>query len=61
MPKLTLLNMTQNILSEMDSDEVNGIADTVESTQVAHIIETMYYDLTARNISTYCSWAYCST
>ena len=47
MPKLTLLNMTQNILSEMDSDEVNGIADTVESTQVAHIIETMYYDLTA--------------
>ena len=45
MPKLTLLNMTQNILSEMDSDEVNGIADTVESAQVANIIETIYYDL----------------
>lgn len=45
MPKLTLLNMVQNILSDMDSDEVNSISDTVESSQVATIIETTYYDL----------------
>lgn len=47
MPKQTLLEMTQNILSDMDSDEVNGIADTSEATQVATIIRTTYYDLIA--------------
>tara|TARA_R100000995_G_C3483008_1_gene125251 strand:- start:2799 stop:3554 length:756 start_codon:yes stop_codon:yes gene_type:complete len=47
MPKLTLLDMTQNILSDMDSDEVNTISDTVESGQVAEIIKTTYYDLIA--------------
>ena len=45
MPKRTLLNMTQNILNEMESDEVNGIGDTTESAAVAQIIETAYYDL----------------
>lgn len=34
----TLLELTQNILSAMDSDEVNSISDTVESLQVATII-----------------------
>lgn len=43
--KLTLLQMTQNILSAMDSDEVNSINDTVESQQVAEIIKETYYDL----------------
>ena len=47
MPKQTLLEMTQNILSDMDSDEVNGIADTTEAMQVATIIRTTYYDLIA--------------
>jgi hypothetical protein len=47
MPKLTLLDMTQNILSDMDSDEVNSISDTVESGQVSEIIKTTYYDLIA--------------
>jgi len=32
--KYTLLKMVQLILSAMDSDEVNGISDTVESLQV---------------------------
>lgn len=40
--KRTLLDMTQEILSEMDSDEVNSIDDTVESQQVANIIRSCY-------------------
>lgn len=47
MPKMTLLEMTQNILSAMDSDEVNSIMDTVESLQVAEVVRETYYDLTA--------------
>jgi hypothetical protein len=47
MPKRTLLDMTQNILNEMESDEVNSIGDTTESAAVAQIIETTYYDLIA--------------
>src|SRR4051812_20927123 len=34
----TLLQLTQNILSAMDSDEVNSISDTVEAVQVATIV-----------------------
>lgn len=45
MTKKTLLQMVQNILSDMDSDEVNSITDTVESMQVAEIIRTVYEDL----------------
>lgn len=41
----TLLEMTQHILSSLDSDEVNSISDTTESLQVAHIIKGSYYDL----------------
>lgn len=44
----TLLNMVQNILSAMSSDEVNSIGDTVESMQVALIIQNKYYDIVAR-------------
>lgn len=42
MAKMTLLEMTQNILSAMNSDEVNSISDTVESQQVAEEIRTTY-------------------
>ena len=45
--KMTLLEMTQDILSDMDSDEVNGIDDTVESLQVANIIKDTYYNIMA--------------
>jgi hypothetical protein len=45
MAKMTLLEMTQNILSDMDSDEVNSITDTQESLQVATIIKTTYYSI----------------
>src|SRR5687767_10947133 len=45
MQKLTLLQMTQNILSAMNSDEVNSITDTVESQQVAEEIRNTFYDI----------------
>jgi hypothetical protein len=45
MAKMTLLEMVQDILSDMDSDEVNSISDTVESLQVAQIIKSTYYNI----------------
>jgi hypothetical protein len=42
---MTLLALTQNILSAMNSDEVNSITDTVESQQVADEIHTTFNDL----------------
>jgi hypothetical protein len=45
MSKLTVLEMTQDILNEMDSDDVNSINDTVESMQIARIIRTSYYEI----------------
>lgn len=44
----TLLKLTQDILSAMDSDEVNSIGDTVESRQVANVIEVSYNNICAR-------------
>jgi hypothetical protein len=46
--KLTLLDMTQDILSRMSSDEVNSISDSPEALQVANIIKNKYYDIVAR-------------
>jgi hypothetical protein len=43
----TLLEMTQDILSSLDSDEVNSISDSVESAQVATIIRRTFDDLVA--------------
>ena len=45
MAKMSLLEMTQDILSDMDSDEVNSINGSVESLQVAQIIKTTYYNI----------------
>lgn len=45
MAKKTLLELTQDILSNMDSDEVNSISDTIESLQVASVIRQTYYDI----------------
>lgn len=45
MAKMTLLEMTQNILSAMDSDAVNSISDTTESLQVAEAVVETYYEL----------------
>lgn len=40
--KLTLLELVQDILNDLDSDEVNSINDTVESQQVAQIVKTCF-------------------
>ena len=45
MAKMTLLEIVQDILSDMDSDEVNSIATTPESLQIAQIVKTSYYNI----------------
>lgn len=45
MAKMTLLEMVQDILNDMDADEVNSINDTVESVQVSQIIKTCYFEM----------------
>src|SRR5712671_1691460 len=47
--KLTVLQLTQNILSDLDSDAVNSISDTTESLQVAYIIQQVYNNIVARD------------
>lgn len=41
----TLIEYVQDILSSMDSDEVNSISDTTESSSVATIVKNVYEDL----------------
>lgn len=45
MAKLSLLDMTQNILSALDSDPVDSIDDTVEAVQVAELVKEAYFEL----------------
>ena len=45
--KKSLLEIVKDILSDMDSEDVNSIADTVEGIQVARIVEQTFYDLVA--------------
>lgn len=45
--KKTLLEITQNILSAMDSEDVNSIGDSLEALQVVDIIESTYFDIIA--------------
>lgn len=45
MSKLTFLEMVQDILSDMSSDNVNSIADTTESDQVARVVKTTYFKI----------------
>jgi hypothetical protein len=46
--KQTLLDLVQNILSSLDSDEVNSISDTTESLQIATIVKNTYFNILAR-------------
>jgi hypothetical protein len=46
--KYTLLQLTQSILSALNSDQVNSISDTVESLQVAECIRTSYFNMLGR-------------
>jgi len=43
--KMTLLEIVQDVLNDMDSDEVNSISDTVEATQIANVCRSVYYDV----------------
>lgn len=43
--KKSLLQIVQDILNEMDSDTVNDIDDTVESQQIAQIVQGCYYEM----------------
>lgn len=53
MAKPTLLEIVQDLLSDMDADEVNAISDTLEAMQVATVVRNAYrsiveeYDLQA--------------
>lgn len=47
MAKMTLLEMTQNILESMESDPANSIDDTEESIMVANIIRITFFDMMA--------------
>lgn len=48
MPSYTLLQMTQDILAEMDSDAINSINDNDEAQSVARTIRTAYNNLFSR-------------
>lgn len=41
----TLLELTQDILNELDSDYVNSISDTEESEQVSQIVKNVYFEM----------------
>ena len=45
MPKKTLLQITQDILSDANDDQVNSINDTVSALQVAQIVKTTYEEI----------------
>ena len=42
---MTLLEIVQDILNDMDSDIINSIDDTIESQQVAQIVKTCYHEI----------------
>jgi hypothetical protein len=46
--RMTLLEIVQDILSAMDSDEVNSIGDSTEATQVATAVKHAYNDIVSR-------------
>ena len=46
--KMSLLEMTQNILSALNSDQVNSVSDTPESLQVAEAIKSTYFNMLGR-------------
>jgi len=43
--KLTLLQLVQRVLNDLDSDEVNGIDETIESNQVALTVQNCYFEM----------------
>lgn len=45
--KLTLLEIVQDILNDIDGDEVGSISDTIESLQVAMIVKSTYLSISS--------------
>lgn len=45
--KRTLLELTQSILNDLDSEPVNSITDSEEATQVASVIRDTYFNIVA--------------
>lgn len=45
---MTLIDYVQDILSSLDSDEVNSISDTTESAQVARVVKNSFNALVSR-------------
>jgi hypothetical protein len=43
----TLLELTQSVLNDMDSEAVNSIFDTEEATQIASVIRDTYFNIIA--------------
>ena len=43
--KRTLLQIVQNILSDMDSEDVNSISDSIEAEQVASVVRDVYFNM----------------
>jgi len=42
--KKTLLELVQSILSDMDSEPVNSISDSIEAEQIASVVENTYFN-----------------
>jgi len=45
--KKTLLEIVKSILSDMDSEDVSSLSDTIEAQQVASIVEDTFYNVIA--------------
>ncbi len=48
--KMTMLEMVQNIMSDLDSDELDSISDTTEGEQVASTIRDVYWQLVSNQV-----------
>ena len=46
MAKMTLLEIVQEILNDMDGDNVNDISETVESEQIASLVRSAFREMT---------------
>jgi hypothetical protein len=48
--KMTLLQIVQSVLSDMDAEEVNSLSDTTEAEQVASIVRDTYYNIISNRV-----------
>lgn len=48
--KMSLIEMVQSIMSDMDSDNVDHLTDTQEASQVASIIRDVYFQMVSNSV-----------